>query len=509
MKRDLVLAIDVGITNAKATLFNAAGIVVASASRPYPTVRSDDGRVEQSPGDWWMAVQSTVRSLWQTDSQHRDHVAVISVTGQMHALVVLDRDGVPMGPSLVLGDRRAWREAQALSTALGEGHLYAVSGARLDASMPAAKVRWLFNDQPDLRKRVRTVTGCKDYLRHLLTGDLLTDPIDACATSLYDIDRATWSEEMLDRVGLQLDQLPVVQASESHAGTLRTDAAAQLGGLLAGLPVVVGAGDDVEVLGHGSLKPGDASEHIGTTGSILVVAQRGAVDPSMSLERYPHVIPGLRVVGGSITAAGSALAWAAQLLGYPSVGDALVAAEGALTSKTDHVPVFVPHLAGERVPNRRLQARGEWVGISLSTTRAELMLAVCEGVTFALNSVLQHIDGVADAPTTVRASGWLEQPWLQFRSDTYGRRLEITDCPSPTALGATILASVCAGWYSDVATAMRALVRHRPGAEPRPLTPDGAERFARFMELSDNFGEVWSKVFADSPAEQPTVPAHN
>src|SRR5260370_15913451 len=244
---DLLLAIDVGLTTVKAVLFEVSGAVAGIASRPYPTLRQVDGHVEQQPDDWWQAAQGSVHQLWHDRAHARHRVAAIGVTGHMHAVVCVNGAGRAIGPSLVLGDRRAWRQATRLENAVGAERVYALTGARMDASMPAAKIAWLLQEQPEIGRALAAVLSCKDYIRHRLTGDIATDPIDACATSLYDIQRGEWSAELIDRVGLRPDQVPPVQPSEARAGGLRAAAAQALGGLQQGLPVAVGAGDDVEV----------------------------------------------------------------------------------------------------------------------------------------------------------------------------------------------------------------------------------------------------------------------
>ncbi len=198
-----ILAFDIGLTNVKAVLFDADGRMLDRESLPYPTMRPAPDRVEQDPDDWLAAMVRVAQAVWARDPDAPARVAAISVTAHMHAVVCLGSEGRALGPALVLGDRRALGHAERLTRAVGATQVYTATGAELDASMPAAKMAWLLDQAPEIGSRARTFLSCKDYVRHRLTGDLLSDPIDACATSLYDIAAGTWWPPILEAIGVE------------------------------------------------------------------------------------------------------------------------------------------------------------------------------------------------------------------------------------------------------------------------------------------------------------------
>lgn len=446
---ETLLAIDVGLSNVKAVVFDSSGRLIARSSVAYRTERPGPDAAEQDPAVWWDALVVAVRAL---PADARSDVAGVGVTGHMHALVTLDAAGRPTGPSLILGDRRAASDALAITDVVGPEAIYAITGAELDASMPAAKARLLSRTEPDAWRRVAHLLGCKDYLRFRLTGEIATEPVDACATSLFDIRSGQWSDELLHAADVHASMLPAVRAPWDQAGRLRPDVAATLG-LRGGLPVAIGAGDDVVVLGFGMLEPGAALEHIGTTGSIMAVADRPTPDPGRRLELYPHVLPDRWVVGGSHTAAGAAIAWAAALLGYPSVEASL----DALDAPALPGLAFLPTLAGERFPERVPAARGGWIGLSLEMTRETLMRSVFDGVASSLGSVLTKIDEVVGRQASVRVATADDERWLEVRAGAYGRRLEVSRTAEPTALGLATLVAVATGLHGDVRAAVMAM----------------------------------------------------
>lgn len=494
--RPTVLVFDIGLTHAKTALFDDRGQVRRSVVLPHPTHRSTGGLVEQDPEAWWHAIRSGVATIAQEDPNGLHRVAAISVTGHMHALVLEGADREPLGRAFVLGDRRAVPQATAMAAALGEATIHEITGATMDPSIPAAELRWLADVQPNRRSMARLILGCKDWLRRRLTGDRLTDPIDACATGLYDIRSGRWSMPLLEAARVRLDELPEVVPGPSIAGPLRSDAAARLG-LTAGIPVVVGAGDDIEVLGAGLLDPGDALEHLGTTGSILAVTDHPP-QSDLALELYPHAVADRWVVGGSTTTAGAAVAWAADVLGFAGPDQLLHAALRSGRTRASP-PLFAASLAGERSPIRDPAARGAWLDLELGHDRATLALAVVDGVGLDLARVLAAIDSRIGRIERLHLSGSgtaTHRGWVRRRAATYERPIVPLAGAEATSLGAYILAVLGVGMQPDPRVAVERLVRPRQAIEPPDRTDLTAGRLKRLETLrarlrsSDDIGPL-------------------
>jgi xylulokinase len=479
---DTYLVIDVGLTHCKAVLFDIDGKIVGAASVSYPTHRPRSGWVEQAPQDWWAAAVAATREMAATRPELAAHVEGIAVTGHMHALVALDSSGRPIRRALVLGDRRSRIEAAEIESELGRDQLYAVTGALMDPSMPAAELRYLAAHEPETIGRASFFLGCKDYLRHRLTGDIGTDPTDACATSIYDIRSAKWSAELAALAGVKPSQLPPVHDPARIAGYLASGAATDLG-LPSGIPVVVGAGDDVEILGYGWLESGATVEHVGTTGMLMTATAAYSPDPGKALEIYPHAVAGRWVLGGSMTSAGSAIDWATRLLGYR---DLSAAASTLVEARRNSSPVFVPHLDGQRFPVHDAHVKGSWLELDLATTRTDLMASVFSGVAYSLKQLLEGLDCVAGRQAVIHAAqtaGSVE-PWLQYRANVYGRPVVVHECPEPTALGSLALLMVALGIHAEVATAAGSLADEGRYVVPDPQSAEAeSARYAAYVAL--------------------------
>jgi xylulokinase len=298
---------------------------------------------------------------------------------------------------------------------------------------------------------------------------------------------------MVDAARIAPHQLPPILAAQSLAGTLTREPAAALG-VPAGIPVAVGAGDDVECLGAGLLHAGAALEHLGTTGSILACCEHVVVDPSMRVDCYPHAVPGLYLVGGSTGSAGATLAWAARHLAMDrdgAVGDdagTLWLGEELLLDDEDLI-IFLPYLAGERCPVWDPAARGILIGMTLHTTRRHIAQAIFAGVAFSLRHILDTLLELGLRIEEVVASGddgaW-SGTWPVLRSTVYNRPLLRPATGDATAVGALILTLVAAGAAPDIASAAARVIRPparriAPAAEYRRALE---RRYGLYRDLS-------------------------
>lgn len=474
-----LLVIDIGLTNCKVVIFRADGNILDRETIPYPTYYPAPGLVEQDPTDWWESIRRGLARMTDRSPEVLEQIDAISVTGHMHSLVCVDQNGVAIGKSLVLGDQRSVAQSDGIIQQIGLGEIYSRTGARMDASMPMAKIAWIRENEPERFAASSHFVPCKDYLRMRMTGDRYIDAMDATGMSLYNIRTGGWDLELCDLIDVNIDQLPEVVDCIHKAGELRPDAAKSLG-LKPGIPVVVGAGDDVEVLGFGLDRPGTMLEHLGTTGSILACTQTPLFDPEMAVEVYPHLIPGLWLLGGSISTAGRARSWADGILdksGRENMDD--------FEPKSQDLSeplLFIPHLAGARCPQWDPNARGSWIGLAMRHTSSDLYQAVQEGSVFALKSVLDRMEelmgGVASIRVSEKEGG---ASWQKMRANIYGRELLPVTNPEPTAHGAMLLAAVMLGVYPDVKTAVSETVSHT----------DSVTNDARMAKLYDGLYSKW------------------
>src|SRR2546430_4320685 len=289
-----ILVLDIGLSAVKACLYALDGRVLAEARRPLVTHSPSPGWYVQDPVDWWQAV---VESTGQMRAVAADWtVEGVGVTGHMHAPVLVDEAGTPVIECPVLWDRRPEAEWAELEAPFNIRAHHAQTGGRVGPQAVPAKLRWMATHRPDAMKRARALLAPKDYLRSRLTGKVGTDPTDAAGLLLFDIHRGTWAHDLAAAAGISPAIFPSIMPSASVAGGVTPEAADALD-LVPGTPVIAGAGDDVEAVGLGAIHPGDVYEHLGSTGTLGVVADHAVLDPQLRVETVPHAYAGRWIVG--------------------------------------------------------------------------------------------------------------------------------------------------------------------------------------------------------------------
>jgi len=487
-----LLGIDLGTSSVKTIIVDAdSGRVLGSASSGYPLSHPEAGAAEQDPEEWWQATVSAVQRA-TAEAGPESAIQAIGLSGQMHGTVLLDRQGEPVAPAIIWSDLRSAASAAALTSTIGRDHLLDIAGSPIAAGFQAATIHWLRQSRPELWSRTASVLLPKDYLRFRLTGDSATDPSDATATLLLDAQTRQWSPVLLDAVGVAPAQLPAIFASSAVTGEL-TDGAARELGLVAGIPVVGGAGDAAAAaVGSGVVDPSTLLLTLSSGAQALAPATTPAVDPEGRIHTFCSAFePGNGRAGwnlmGATMSAGLALRWLRHDLFELKDDEAFEDLEAAA-----NVPVgsdgllFLPYLTGERTPHMNPDARGMFIGLGPEHGRPELTRAVLEGVAMALyDAFLVVRETGANPERIVLAGGGSRSPlWRQIIADLFGLPLVPLRIDEQSAYGAAILAaSVTGGSPVDLA--------RQWASYGNPVEPD-ATNYARYQQLHALFRETYT-----------------
>ncbi|MET0592837.1 MAG: xylulokinase, partial [Polyangiaceae bacterium] len=391
-RRTYFLGIDVGTSAVKAARVDERGRVAGSASVTHPLLTPHPGWAEQRPEDWWKSTIGAIRAVLRETRIAPSHIASIGLSGQMHSSVFLDRAGKVIRPALLWNDGRTTPECREITALLGEERLRAwVQNPALEGfTLP--KVLWLRNHEPANFARLAKVILAKDYVRYRLTGVLASEPSDASATIMYDVARREWSGDIMNALHLPMGLLVDVGGSSEVLGQI-TREAARATGLAPETPVVGGGADNAcGAIGVGIVAPGEAVASWGTSGTVLTPTAEPFVDPAMRVHTFCHAVPDTWYLMGSMLSAGGSFAWyrrelAKDLADHEDANLRLNREAQKIAVGAEGV-TFLPYLQGERTPHRDSSARGAFVGISLSHTRAHLSRAVIEGICFAMRDSL-------------------------------------------------------------------------------------------------------------------------
>lgn len=485
--REVLVAIDVGTSGARATALDLAGERQLEVRRGYPTASPRPGWAEQDPRLWRSAALSALAGLVRELGSRR-RVLAIGLTGQCPSVCLVDDRDRPLGPGLIYRDNRATREAAAIRRRFGDAEIHARSGHLPAAFHVAPKLLWLKAHDPTTFRMARRALQPRDLVAQALTGEMATDGTHAAATLLYDIGRREWARDIPDALGLPVELLPALRASADVVGGLTASAARRVG-LPSRLPVVLGGADSQAcALGTGVVAPGPVSEMAGSSTCLNAAVRR----PLSVLEvtHFPHVVPGPYTTETGINTTGAAIAWVADLLYGPRGRRAGAADYAHLDREVAAVPpgaggvLALPILGdGERTDP---ELRAAITGLSLRHDRATVARAVLEGVAFAIRGQLDLLTGAGAGVSELRVSGGDTRltSWSRIKADVLG--IPVVTVPGDAAVtGVAMLAGLGAGIYRDVDDAIGRCVHLTS-----PIDPDSGtralydERFAAWRQLA-------------------------
>ncbi len=484
---EVLVAIDIGTSGARASAFAVGGAPGPEVRRPYPTYLPAEGWAEQDARRWRSAALSALGALVRTLGQE-SRVRAVAVTGQCPSVVPLDRRDQPLRAGLIYRDNRATAEADAMRARFGDQKLHELTGHVPAAFHVAAKILWLRAHEPDVFAATRRFVQPTDYVVLALTGQATTDWSMAAATALLDQRARRWASGLLGDLGLDEAAFPAVVPSWSVAGELRPKLAARLG-LPAGLPVVAGAGDSIAcALGAGVTAAGPVSEMAGSSSCFNSVVAEPL--PDLDVTHYPSITgPSGYVTEVGINTTGEALDWLAQLF-YAGPTRAPRAADYARIEQAAAAAppgagglVFAPVLGDGERDDPAL--RGAITGLSLRHDRGAVARATMEGIACGVRARL-HTLGRTSAPATelrVSGGGAGMAVWNQIKADVTGIPV-VRVAGDSTAAGAAMLAGLGAGIYHDAAEAVAAGYRPAGRAEPDP-----AHR-ARYDDLFQRYTDL-------------------
>ena len=490
----LLLGIDLSTTGAKALLIDETGRVVSSATTPLSLSTPRDLWSEQEPLDWWEATTNSIRQALASADEPRQKVAAVGLTGQMHGLVVLDRERQVLRPAILWNDQRCGAECDEIRARVGRGRLVQITGNDALTGFTAPKILWLEQNEPEIFRRIKHVLLPKDYIRYKLTGALAMDKADGSGTMLFDLRKRTWSPEILESLNLPADWFP--QTFEGHEKTSEVNQeAAEVTGLSAGIPVVAGGGDQsAQAIGVGVVRPGTIAVTLGTSGVVFAATESPLIEPQGRLHAFCHAVADRwHLMGVMLSAAGSLQWYRDRFASDRSFAD-LVDEAANVSSASDSL-IFLPYLSGERTPHPDPFARGAWIGLTTRHDRAHLTRAVLEGVAFGLKDIFELMKGVGlGSIEQIRVSGGGAKSslWRQILADILEAELVTVNTTEGAAFGAALLAGVGAGVWPEVDTACAKTIVVNDHVSPQR---DSRDRYRSLYEQYKNLYPTLKPTF--------------
>ncbi|MDQ0391178.1 xylulokinase [Labrys monachus] len=483
MTQDLILAIDVGTGSARAALVDAAGGAIRQISASeYDQIVPAFGWAEQRPADWWAGTVQAVRAVLDREPDAVRRILAVAACGQMHGTVLVDGHGRPTRETAPLwNDKRTAALVAAFERDNAPASYLAESGNPPTPAWPGFKLAWLRDNDPKAYEAAATVLMPKDYINLRLTGEIAMDEGDASCSFLMNPQTGQWSAAMIDRLGLDAAKLPPIRSPLDILGAVTAAAAAETG-LAEGTPVLVGGADyPVAVLGSGVMRPGLASDVMGTSSIITLIAERPLLDPEMC---------NVRTVEGHwgpftlLETGGDAMRWARRAFHEKALGYGEIVAKAAEAPAGADALFFLPFLVGERLGAHR-NARAQFFGIGARHGLAHLHRAILEGVAFAVTRHIRIIEAATGQKLErVVASGGGAKTalWLKIKASAYNVPILVPQETECGLVGCAAMAATAVGRFSRVEDAVTRFVAYADEVLPDPAW---ADTYARMQPVFD------------------------
>jgi len=487
----LTLAIDQGTSSSRALVFSADGTITGAGQVAFDMSFPQDGWVEQDPEVLWSTTVTAVQAALADAGVTAADISGLGITNQRETTLVWERgSGKCVYPAIVWQDGRSADYCAQLTAA---GHAPAIAdttGLVVDPYFSATKLRWLLENVPGVRERAERGELCfgtvDSFLIYRLTGGAMhvTDATNASRTQLYDLRQAQWSEEMLALHAIPRALLPDVRDCISDFGHTLPE----LFG--AAIPILGVAGDQqAALIGQNCLRAGMTKSTYGT-GCFLITNTGSELCRSKSqlLGTVGYRLDGTTTYAleGSIFVAGVAIKWLRdKLMLIASASDSEVSA-AATAGDTGGVYV-VPAFTGLGAPHWQPRARGLITGLSLDSSRDQVVTATLASVAYQTEELAQALTGDGTSISALRVDGGMVgNNWLcQFLADLLEVTVERPAIIETTALGAAMLAGVGAGIYPSLQQAGDACVRSERSFEPRMSQQERSKLLAGWRQAVD------------------------
>ncbi|MBR1660144.1 MAG: xylulokinase [Oscillospiraceae bacterium] len=487
------IGLDLGTSALKLLLAREDGVILNTVTKEYPLSFPQPGWSEQEPADWWRAVLEGVPELLKGSDPSR--VAGIGCGGQMHGLVALDAHDAVIRPAILWNDGRTAAEVDYLNNEIGRAKLSEATANIAFAGFTAPKILWMRKHEPDNYARIAKIMLPKDYVNYRLTGVHCCDYSDASGMLLLDVKNRRWSKEMLELCGVRETQMPRLFESYEVVGTLLPQVAEALA-LPAGVRVVAGAGDNAAAaVGTGTVGDGACNISLGTSGTIFISSDRFGVDPNNALHAFAHADGRYHLMGCMLSAASCNKWFCEEIL---KTSDYAAEQVDISDDKLGNNRVFfLPYLMGERSPINDTAARGAFTGMSMDTSRSDLVQAVLEGVAFAIRDSFEVAKalGVNIERSKLCGGGARSPLWQKILANVLNITLELPQTEEGPGYGGAMLAMVGCGAYPGVGDCAKALVKTKSCVEPQPeLARRYEARYRKFQKLYPALKDFFQEV---------------
>lgn len=485
-----VLSIDLGTTGCKTAIFDLNKIdLVREVYREYPLIVLSSKEIEQDANLLWDITKDSIKELIDRIDIKPQEIKAISISSQGISFVPVDRHLNPIYNAISWLDTRAEEETQLIKNKFTMEYLFKKTGKRINPAYTLPKLIWLKNNKPDLFKRTYKFLMLMDFIISKLTGSTVTDHTMASGTFLYDLNNQEWSKELLESFDIPLEKLPEIHWGGEIVGYIKKDVAEEL--KLEKNTIVVLGGQDQKcgIFGCG-VTDKDSPIYIsfGTAIAISKVINSPVLDHLMRIPCFSFLRPSQYDLEGVVSAGGSSLNWLKDVLRFNSFDEMMK--EGEKSKDNFSKPFFLPHLTGASSPYWKENLTGILYGISLSTSRGDIVCSVIEGLAFQVKKNIEIIENLTNRTKKVIMFGGGVKGSLvrEIFTNILDRELYSLPYPDMPLIGASILSGIALGIFQSPKDIASIMIEKAYSTYPEiEKTKRYKELYLEYLNVQDKF----------------------
>lgn len=474
------LAVDIGTTSLKAIAFNDKGEEICKHAVEYGMLHPQPAYSEQNSDEIFDAVVISINKI--LESLHPAKPVFISFSAMMHSLIAVDEKGIPITNCIIWADNRAATIAEALRKTEEGEKFYQATGVPVHAMSPLCKLLWLKEQQPEIFYKAHKFIGIKEYIFFRLFYRYVVDTAVASGTGMLNVYSLQWEKTILETLEVPEEKLSLVVPVETLFYSNENSNGNNALHLYDNIPFVIGGSDGALAnLGTGSVAEDSMSVTIGTSAAVRILSSQPATEETMSIFCY-HATGRQYIIGGASNNGAVVIQWLKDsILQTTESYEELFELAGSVPCGSDDLR-FVPYILGERAPVWNAQAKGVFFGLTINHTKAHLIRAAMEGVTYNLYSIGKLIAKTTPFTEIYAAGGFAQSPmWLQVLSDVFNCKVMVSGSPESSALGAVMVGIKALNLPVVIQPSI--VAEHHPNFLAHQVYAEGFQKFERLYHL--------------------------
>jgi gluconokinase len=462
---ECIVTVELGTSAVRVIAFDLNGNTIGSMKGSYPTFHTEPDHSEQDPEQIFITMLYVLKNLL-TEAVHHKRYQVTSIcfSASMHSLLLIDKNGVPLGNAITWADNRGKKEAEELKQSAFGKEIYAATGTPIHPMSPLIKITWLSRKDQERFKKTYKFLSLKSYIIQQLTGQYILDYSLASATGLLNIHKMDWEPSALNYAGISAKELPDLTTVFHSSGKLRREYQKSLG-LSEGVKIIIGSSDGcLATLGGGVWEEGKATITIEDSGAVRTVGKEVIRDEKQRFFNY-LLAENYYVSGGPTNNGGVIFEWFAKQFGefkgpfdIEYTMENLIRDASNVSVGSDGL-IFLPYLLGERAPIWNANARGNYFGINIKHEKNHFVRATIEGILYEVYSIGKTLEEHRSIESLAVNGSFASIPFCtQMIADMFNKPVSTGKNPDSIAVGAFLISATEMGIYKNLDEAARTVV---------------------------------------------------